>query len=252
MTGESTVLRDDERRRLAAVVSAWETADFVAVRALAALSEEAPERLGRFTAMGRQFIVDVRRRVHERGADPVLGEPASAAERVLETASDQIVQRGPREVTMSAVADAARVPRRSLYNMYSGSGELVEACRRRGRTMWRARFEQCILSEGDAEMRLFAVIDTLDGWVGSERFQRDQTLMAQPSFAPGADAGGLREHFTEIEHFANGLALAAKLRAPAEFSAMVTTLAAGAAAWFDRRAAARAVSIAVIERLACD
>src|ERR1035437_2112158 len=138
MTGESRVLRAVERSRLAAAISGWSTTDYVTVRALVALSDDTPDRIGRFTAMGRQFVADVRRRVRDAGAQAVLAEPASASERVLETATDQIVQPGPRELTMSAVADLAGVPRRTLYNMYAASGELVEACRRRGPTLWRA------------------------------------------------------------------------------------------------------------------
>ncbi len=89
----------------------------------------------------------------------------------------------------------------------------------------------------------------LDAWVGSERFRRDQALSARPSFAPELREDDLRDHLAEIERFANGLATAAQLRAPDEFGAFVTTLVAGAAAWFDRREAARAASIAVVERL---
>jgi AcrR family transcriptional regulator len=250
MTGESTVLRAVERSRLAAAVSGWSTADYVTVRALVALGDDTPERIGRFTAMGRQFVAEVRRRVRELGAQAVLAEPPSASERVLETATDQIVQPGPRELTMSTVADLAGVPRRTLYNMYAASGELVEACRRRGQTIWRARFEQLVLAAADdPQQRLFAVVDVLDAWVGSERFRRDQALSARPSFAPELREDDLRDHLAEIERFANGLAIAAQLRAPDEFGAFVTTLVAGAAAWFDRREAARASSVAVVERL---
>ncbi|SRR5665213_3280587 len=251
MTGESTVLCALERERLAAVLRGWETTDYLAVRALAALRHDPPERAGRFTAMGRQFVADVRRRVCELGVETVLAEPASAGERVLETATDQIVEQGPRRVAMRTVADLAGVPRRTLYNMYATSGELVEACRRRGQTIWRARFEARVTAAADdAQMRLYAVVEVVDDWVGSERFRRDQALSARPSFAPELRADDLREHLTEIERFAHGLALAAALRAPDEFAAFVTTLVAGAAAWFDRRAAARASSLAVVERLA--
>jgi AcrR family transcriptional regulator len=249
MTGESTVLRADERDRLAAAVRSWETGDYVTVRALAALGDDAPDRVGRFTAMGRQFVVDVRRRVRELGATAVLAEPASASERVLETATHQIVEPGPRELTMSAVADLAGVPRRTLYNMYAASADLVEACRRRGQTIWRARFEQRVLAAADdAQARLFAVVDVFDAWVGSEQFARDLALSARPSFAPELREDDLRDHLAELERFARGLAIAARVRRPDEFGAFVTTLVAGAAAWFDRRAVARASSIAAVER----
>lgn len=250
MTGESTILRADERRRLAAAVRAWDTADYVGVRALTALSDEGPERLGRFTAMGRQFVVDVRRRVRERGAEAMLGEAASAAERVLETATDQIVERGPREVTMSAVARLARVPRRSLYNMHAARGELVDASRRRGQTVWRARFEQRVLAAAEeAEPRLYAIVDAIDEWVLSPRFARDRALLARPSFTTERSADDLRDHFAEVERFATTLARDAGLSAVAEFGALVTTLVAGSAAWHERREASRATSVAMIQRL---
>jgi AcrR family transcriptional regulator len=249
MTGESTVLSAGERERLAAAVRDWETAGFVTVRALAVLGDDTPDRVGRCTGMGRQFVVDVRRRVRELGATEILAEPASASERVLETATDQIVEPGPRELTMSMVADLAGVPRRSLYNMYAASADLVEVCRRRGQTIWRARFEQRVLAAADeAQARLFAVVDVFDGWVGSEQFRRDLALSARPSFAPELREDDLRDHLAELERFARGLGLAARLRRPDEFGAFVTTLVAGAPAWFDRRAVARASSIGAVER----
>lgn len=249
MRGEPEALCAHERERLAAALRGWSTADFVAVRALTALGDDSPERAARFTAMGRTFVTDVRRRVRELGADVLLSVPPSAGERVLEAATDQIVQPGPRELTMRTVADRAGVPRRTLYNMYAASGELVEACRRRGQTIWRARFEQRVVAgPDDPQARLFALVGELDAWVGSERFRRDQTLLARPSFAPELREDDLREHLAEIERFATALAIAARLPAPREFGAFVTTTIAGAAAWFDRREAARAASIAAVER----
>src|SRR3981081_1843968 len=114
MRGESTVLLAGERKRLAAAIVAWDAADYVAVRALAALSDDTLERVGRFTAMGRQFVAEVRRRVRGDGAAALLGEKASAPERVLEAATYQIVHPGPRELTMRSVADGAGVARRTL------------------------------------------------------------------------------------------------------------------------------------------
>jgi AcrR family transcriptional regulator len=250
MTGESTVLGALERERLAAAVRDWEIAGFVTVRALAALGGDTPDRAGRLTGMGRQFVVDVRRRVRELGATTILAEAASASERVLETATDQIVEPGPRDLTMSTVADLAGVPRRTLYNMYAASTDLVEVCRRRGQTIWRARFEHCVLAAADEpQARLFAVVDVFDAWVGSGQFRRDLALSARPSFAPELREDDLRDHLAELERFARNLALAARLRRPDEFGAFVTTLVAGAPAWIDRRAVARASSVGAVERL---
>ena len=249
MTGESTVLGALEREQLAAAVRDWETADFVTVRALAALSDEPPERVGHVTAMGRQFVADMRRRVRRVGVQAVLGAVASTGERVLETATHQIVQPGPRELTMSTVADEAGVPRRTLYNMHASSSELVEACRRRGQTIWRARFKQRILAAPAAAAgRLFAVVEVFDEWIGSAQFRRDLALSARPSFVPELREDDLRDHFAELERFARSLAIEADVRRPDEFGAFVTTLVAGAPAWFDRRTVARASSIGAVTR----
>jgi AcrR family transcriptional regulator len=251
MTDESTQLDDRERAVLAAAVAGWSTADYVAVRALTALSDEPQDRLARFTAMGRDYVADVRRRAHEAGAEALLRAEMSADERILETATHQIFQPGWRELTMSAVSDRTGIPRRTLYNKYPTCPELIDACRRRGQTIWRARFEQRVLgATPSAPERLFATVDVVAEWVVSERFRRDQALHARPSLAEQLHDDGLREHLAEIDRFATGLAVAAELRAPHEFGAFVATVVAGAGAWFDRREAARAASVAVVERLA--
>ncbi|HYW55226.1 MAG TPA: TetR/AcrR family transcriptional regulator [Dongiaceae bacterium] len=250
MTRDPTGLQDGERAALAAAVAAWSTADYVAVRALTALSEDAHDRVARFTAMGRDFVADVRRRAREGGADALLRGGMSADERILETATHQILQPGWRELTMSTVSDRTGIPRRTLYNKYPTCAELVEACRRRGQTIWRARFEQRVLGAApSAPQRLFAAVDVVAEWVVSERFRRDQALHARPSFAEQLNDDDLREHLAEIDRFATALAADAELRAPHEFGAFVTTLVAGASAWFDRCDAARAASVAVVERL---
>jgi hypothetical protein len=140
MTGErDDALPADDRERLTAAIVHSSMPDYGAVRALAVLSDD--DRIGRFTAMGRHFVADVRRRVRAAGAQAVLDEPPSVHERVLETATRQIVLGGPRGLTMASVVREAGVPRRSLYNLYATNGALVDACRRRAQTLWRARFE---------------------------------------------------------------------------------------------------------------
>jgi AcrR family transcriptional regulator len=244
MTGESVGLDSGEREILGAALARWTTADHAAVRALIALSDDAHERIARLTAMGREFVVETRRRVREAGAEALLAAELGDDERILEAATDQIVQPGPRELTLSAVSDQTGIPLRTLYNKGMASGDLVEMCRRRGQTIWRARFEQRVLrSDAASRERLFAAVDVIAEWVGSERFRRDELLRARPSFAPEMRGDALREHLAEIARFAAGLALDAGVALPERYGALVATLVAGVAAWYDRCEAARAVAL---------
>ncbi|HEX3464356.1 MAG TPA: hypothetical protein VHS78_09950 [Candidatus Elarobacter sp.] len=248
MTGEAIGLHADEREILGAALACRGTADYVAVRALIALSEDAHERIARLTAMRREFVVGVRQRVREDGARALLAAEPIDEERVLEAATDQIVQPGPRELTLSTVSDVTGIPLRTLYNKGMASSELVEMCRRRGQTVWRASFEQRVLRATAAPRgRLFAAVDEIAEWVRGERFRRDQLLRARPSFAPELRDDALREHVAEIDRFAAALAADGGVRAPEEYAAFLATLVAGAAAWFDRVEAARAASIGAVE-----
>jgi AcrR family transcriptional regulator len=246
-------LRAGDHELLAAAIADSATADYAVIRALTALGEDTTERLARFTGMGRQFIVEVRRRVGADGVAALLGDAPNVCERILEAATAQIVRRGRREVAMLDLCAEARIPRRTLYNLYSSSAEVIQTCQRRAQTIWRARFEQRVLrSTTAARHRLFAVVDVVDAWVGSERFRADLLLCARPSFAGELREDDLREHLAEIERFATALAAAARLAAPHEFGAFVATSVAGASAWFDRRAAARTASVAFVERMLGD
>lgn len=250
MTGESIDLHADERELLGAVLACWNTADYAAVRALAVLSEAGHDRVARLTAMGREFVVGVRHHAREAGARALLAAELSDEERILEAATHQIVQPGPRELTLSTVSDETGIPLRTLYNRGMASGELVEMCRRRGQTIWRARFEQRVLRAASVPReRLIAAVETVAEWVGSEYFRGDQLLRARPSFALEVRDDALREHLAEIDRFATALATDAEMPAAREYGAFVATLVAGAAAWFDRREAARAASVAAVERM---
>ena len=241
--------RAGEYDLLAAAIVDPATPDYAVVRALTALGDESHERLARFTGMGRQFVVEVRRRAARDGAAVLLADAPSVGERILESATEQILRSGRRDVEMCTVCADARVPRRTLYNLYSSSGELVQTCQRRAQTIWRARFEQRVLRSGTSgRERLFAVVDVIDAWVGSERFRADLLLVARPSLASELREDDLREHLAEIERFATALAADARSAAPHEFGAFVATSVAGASAWFDRRAAARTASVAFVER----
>jgi hypothetical protein len=250
MTGESIELRAGEREILGAALACWSTAGHLAVRALTALSEDGHERIARLTAMGREFVVDVRRRARDEGARALLAAEPTDDERIFEAATQQIVQPGPRELMLSTVSDETGIPLRTLYNKGMASGELIEMCRRRGQTIWRAHFEQRVLRASPSPReRLVAAVGEIADWVGGERFRCDQMLRARPSFAPELRDDALREHLAEIDRFATALAGEAEVAAPHEYGALIATLVAGAAAWFDRREAARAASLGAVERM---
>jgi AcrR family transcriptional regulator len=200
--------------------------------------------------MGRQFVTDARRRVVEAGAAALLEDAPTLHERVLETATRQIVQRGRDGLTMWALAREAEIPRRTLYNLYATSGELVDACRRRAQTIWRARFEHRVLgADARSARRLLAIVDAVDAWVASERFRVDEALRGRPSFTDDVRSDDLREHLAEIDRFATALAVEARIASPHAFGAFVAMMVAGATAWVDRRDAVHAASVGFVERL---
>jgi AcrR family transcriptional regulator len=250
MTGDIDVLRAEERARLAAALADWGTPDYLAVRALTALSADGDHRVGRLTAMGRQFAADLRRRAREPGGVAgLLDDAPCLRERILEAASTQIVHADTRTVTVGTVSRETGIPRRTVYNLYASSEELAQACRRRNHTVWRAHFEQRVLSASAAPReRLPAVFATVDEWVGSARFRGDEALRAPATFADELRDDDLREHLAEIERFATALAFAAKLGAPAVFAAFVVTCVAGAIGWLDRRGSARDAALACAQR----
>jgi hypothetical protein len=245
----NTELSAAQLQRLAAAITDPAAADYVRIRAIVAAADERDDRLARLTSMGREFIAGVRRCVRYDGVGALLADPPTLHERVLESATRQIVAADGRDlVTMQRLARDAAIPRRTLYNMYSAH-DLTAACRRRAQTIWRARFEHAVLGAGvDPKRRLFAVIEALDSWVASERFRADQILCARPSFTQRLQDDDLREHLAEIDRFATALGAAARLASPAAFGAFVAASVAGAAGWFDRRAAARAAGVGFVER----
>jgi len=237
------------RAQLDAAIADATSADFVRIRAIVAIGNERGDLLARLTAMGRDFVHDVQSRARAGGVTALLAEPPSLHERVLESATRQIVADDGRElVMMQRLSRDSGIPRRTLYNLYA-AGELDAACRRRAQTIWRARFEQAALAAtSDPKLRLFAVIDALDAWVESRRFRADQALCARPSVSDRLQGDDVREHLSEIERFATTLGAAARIASPSVYGAFVAINVAGAAAWYDRRAAARAASSVFIER----
>jgi hypothetical protein len=237
------------REQIAEAIGGRSAHDYVTIRAIVAAGHERDDRIARLTAMGREFVTEVRRRARDGDVASLLAEPPTLHERVLEIATRQIVADGGRElVTMQRLSRDGGIPRRTLYNLYSAAA-LDAACRRRAHTIWRARFEHTVLAATeDPRRRLFALVDAIDGWVGSDRFRADQALCVRPSITERPEDDDLREHLAEIDRFAMELGAAARLPSPAAFAAFVAMSIAGAVAWYDRRAAARAASVAFVER----
>lgn len=236
-----------ERKRFEAAIVDETTPRYVAIRALIALGGETVERLALATASGRKVVVAVRRRVAEGKSATLLTEKPSTAERILETATAQIVAAGRGDLAMGTVAVAVGIPRRSLYRLYTPS-ELIEACQRRAMTIWRARFERRIAqAEATAVERLFLVVDYIAAWIESERFHADQVL--RPASVTDARGGALREHLTAIVSFATGLAQEAQVAEPRSFGTFVAINVVGASAWIDRQTEAYSLAIAFVERL---
>ena len=239
----------EDRERLDAAITGGTAPDYVGIRAVIAAASEGDDRIARLTAMGREFVTEVRRRVRADGTAAILADAPNLHERVLESATRQILADQGRELlTMQRLSRDAGIPRRTLYNLYAAA-ELDAACRRRAQTMWRARFERIVLAASpDPKRRLFAMIDAVGAWVASDRFRSDQTLCARPSASERLQDDDVREHLAEIDRFATALARAARLVSPNAFGAFTATIVAGAAAWYDRRTAARDGAVAFVER----
>ena len=235
--------------RFAAVLADGAAPGYVCVRAIIATAGERDNRLAWLTAMGRDFVTEVRRRICAGDAAALLEEPPSVREGILEHATRQLAAGdGRKPLAMQKLSRDSGIPRSTLSHLYSAT-QLDTACRRRSQTIWRARFERTVLAAtDDPRRRLFAVFDAFDAWVASPRFRADQALCARPSITARLQDDDLREHLSEVDRFATALGIAAGLASPSAFAAFVTTSVAGAAAWYDRRAAARAASVAFVER----
>lgn len=236
-----------ERERFEAAIVAETTPGYVAVRALIALGGETNERLARSTAMGREFVAGVRRRVADGKGAALFAERPSTVERVLDTATEHIVAAGRCELAIGSVSATLGIPRRTLHRLYTAT-ELLEACQRRALTIWRARFE-CRIRRVDADdvERLFLVADAIADWVGSDRFHGDQVLT--PPLSAEARGEELRDFFAALERFATALAQQAQVAEPRAFGTFVAINVAGAPAWFDRCEEAHALAVAFVERL---
>jgi AcrR family transcriptional regulator len=236
-----------ERTRFEAAIVDQTVRGYLVVRALIAVGGETNERLARSTAMGREFVAEVRRRVAEGKSAALFTEKPSTVERMLDAATEQIVAARRSEVAIDDVSATLGIPRRTLFRHYSAS-KLLEACQCRATTIWRARFERDIQRvETSAAGRLFSVVDAIAAWVTSEQFYGDQVLRPPPLV--DGRGGELREHMAALERFAIDLAQKADVAGPREFGTFVAINVVGAVGWVDRVQEARSLAIAFVERL---
>ena len=244
MRGEAHALSSAERTGLEAAIVAETTPDYVVIRALVALGEEAPERLARVTAMGREFVTGVRRDVNAGRALELLRKRPSSAERLMEAATERLIANSGREISIAEVAQAVGIARRSLHRHYS-SRTLVDACRRRALTIWRSRFVRRVRdTRDDPVRRLYHVVDVLAAWTASERCRIDVALW--PNLSGDIAGDELREHLDAIARIGTQLAQeAAAANAPA-FGAFLAINVVGAAAWLDRPNEAYAAASAFV------
>ncbi|WP_077530311.1 TetR/AcrR family transcriptional regulator [Vreelandella utahensis] len=93
-----------------------------------------------------------------------------AAERILEAASDLFYWHGIRAVGMEAIAKAAGVTKKTIFDRFGSKDTLiVEYLRRRDRR-WRRRMLEVLdqVSEEHPEHKLLATFDALSAWVRDE------------------------------------------------------------------------------------
>jgi len=244
MRGEAHALSSAEQTGLEAAIVADATPDYVVVRALVALGEQAPERLARVTAMGREFVTGVRRDVNAGRALELLRKRPSTGERLIEAAAERLIASSGREISIAEVAQAVGIARRSLHRQYS-SRTLADACRRRALLIWRSRFVRRVRdARDDPVRRLYRVVDVLAAWTASERFRADLAL--RPALCADASGEDLRDHLDAIARFGTQLAHEASVANAPAFGAFLAINVAGAAAWLDRPNDAHAAATAFV------
>ncbi len=234
---------------LQATLADPETPGYAAIRAVIALEDGDVRRMGRLTAMGRPFVIDARKKLAACGARALLDEPPSPQERLLEIGT-RYVRTGSSRFAMRQVEAEAAMPHRTVYNTYKKPA-LIEACRRRAQTIWRARFARRVVEiEPDPRRRPVTAIDLILAWVGSPEFAGDQALRIRPaSFGAERRDDDLREHLDALVRFGTKLADEAELFLPEQYGAYIATTIEGASVWFDRRSAAYAASLSFVEML---
>lgn len=244
--GDARALTRAEREDLVAAIVADTTADYVVVRALIALGEDAPERLARATGMGREFVAHVRWHVEAGRVSELLRKRPNVAERLMEAATANIVASGGRELSIAEVALAVGIARRTLHRQYTARS-LSEASRRRAMTIWRCRLVHRVrVAHADAAQRLFGVIDALVAWSAADRFRSD--LVLWPKLSADQEGEDLRDHLAAIARFTTSLAEEAAAADPRALGAFVALNVAGAAAWLDHADGARDAALAFIAR----
>ncbi len=237
-----------ERWLLQAALGDPERPGYAAIRAVAALDDDDVRRMGRLTAMGRPFVIDVRDKVRVAGAGALLDAAPSPQERLLEIGT-RYVRTGSSRFTMKQVEAEAAMPHRTVYNSYRKPA-LIEACRRRAQTIWRARFAQRVFAtEPDPRRRPVTAIDLILAWVGSPAFAGDQALRIPASFSTERRDDDLREHLDALVRFGTAIADEAEFFLPEQYGTYLATTIEGASVWYDRRSAAYAAALSFVEML---
>ena len=94
---------------------------------------------------------------------------SSAAERILQAASELFYEEGIRAVGVDTIVERAEVAKMSLYKNFGSKDELVAAYLRARDERWRAWFEDAVERRaGSPKDRLLAVFDAYGEWMGRE------------------------------------------------------------------------------------
>lgn len=94
---------------------------------------------------------------------------SSAAERILQAASELFYEEGIRAVGVDTIVERAEVAKMSLYKNFGSKDELIAAYLRARDERWRAWFEEAVERRaGSPKDRLLAVFDAYGEWTERE------------------------------------------------------------------------------------
>lgn len=91
-----------------------------------------------------------------------------AGERILSAASELFYRHGIGAVGVDAVAEAAGVTKKTLYDRFGSKGRLIAAYLRARDLRWRERVARYVAATGGTDERLLAVFDALGDWMRAE------------------------------------------------------------------------------------
>jgi AcrR family transcriptional regulator len=123
----------------------------------------------------------------------------TSAELIVTAARRAIRERGPRKLTLSAVATAAGVSRPTLYRWFPTKADLLEAMRRTEREHFEAGLTQLINDEDSPARRLDAALRYLVTYIDHSASGRDGVI-ADPEFTLRALNEGFRPFVESMVH----------------------------------------------------